>query len=441
MPASQLTRRSLLKGLGLAALAGAAGPSLAACSGSGPAAGGGGGNGPLSFLTWDTDSESPLYTVAQDWAKAESTTVDLQSIPGGDEYEAKLRTVLASGAPPDSIRINDDFVKGYYAEGSLLDLREYMEKDGINPDDYYSVAFNFPKQPDGAHAAWPIMTNPGVIYINTDAFAEAGVELPPKNWSDEGWTWDDFLAAAQKLNIPGERYGCMVFPDTALETVWPVNNGSDGIYSKDGTRFTLAEPPATDAIQWVADLALKHKVHPDFATITAGENTPNWALSQLATGKVAMMLGLTSGIPYLRKNAKVKFDIVPTPKKVTRKTVNTMTVLAIPKESKNPDRAWSFLKYAVGPEASEVLATSRGFMPVSKSASKLFVPDDQGPANLALVSQALENAVNENFSEYIQQARSIYRPVLDTVWSGQQTAAEALGGVAQKVNDVLAGNG
>jgi multiple sugar transport system substrate-binding protein len=438
MSTSPLTRRSLLKGVGLAALAGAVAPTLAACSGSEPAAGGG---GPVSLLSWDTDSDSPLYTVTQDWAKSVSSAVDVQSIPGGDEYEAKLRTVLASGAPPDAIRINDDYVKGYYAEGSLLDLREYMEKDGINADDYYAVAFDFPKQPDGAHAAWPIMTNPGVIYINPDAFKEAGVDLPPTDWSDSGWTWDDFLATAQKLNKPGERYGCLVFPDTALETVWTVSNGSDGIYSKDGTRFTLAEQPATDAIQWVADLALKHKVHPDFATITAGENTPNWALSQLATGKVAMMLGLTSGIPYLRKNAKVPFDIVPTPKQVSRTTVNTMTVLAIPKDSKNPDQAWSLLKYAVGAEASGVLAQSRGFMPVSKSAAKLFVPDDKGPANLALVSQALENAVNENFSEYIQQARSLYRPVLDNVWSGQQTAAEALGGVAAKVNDVLAGNG
>jgi multiple sugar transport system substrate-binding protein len=110
MSTSHFTRRTLLKGLGVIALAGAAGPSLAACSGSAPEAGS---PGPLSFLTWDTDSDSPLYTVAQDWAKSASTTIDIQSIPGGDEYEAKLRTVLASGAPPDSIRINDDYVKGY----------------------------------------------------------------------------------------------------------------------------------------------------------------------------------------------------------------------------------------------------------------------------------------------------------------------------------------
>ncbi len=93
--------------------------------------------------------------------------------------------MLSSGAAPTAIRINDDYVDGYYAEGSLLDLRPYLEKDGIKPDDYFPVAFNFPKQSDGAHAAWPIMTNPGVIYCNTDAFEEAGVELPPKDWADE----------------------------------------------------------------------------------------------------------------------------------------------------------------------------------------------------------------------------------------------------------------
>jgi multiple sugar transport system substrate-binding protein len=69
------------------------------------------------------------------------------------------------------------------------------------------------------------------------------------------------------------------------------------------------------------------------------------------------------------------------------------------------------------------------------------VPDDKGPANLALVTLALDNAVNENFGRYIERARTIYRPVLDNVWSGKQSAAAALGGVKQKVEDVLAGKG
>jgi ABC-type glycerol-3-phosphate transport system substrate-binding protein len=182
MTANQVSRRSLLKGVGLATGAAALGFPLAGCNNS---AGGSGGGGNASFLTWDTTSGSPLYTVAENWAKSAGRSIDIQSVPG-DDYDTKLRTVLSSGAAPTAIRINDDYVAGYYAEGSLLDLRPYLQKDGIKPDDYFPVAFNFPKQADGAHAAWPIMTNPGVIYCNVDAFEEAGVKLPPKNWAASG---------------------------------------------------------------------------------------------------------------------------------------------------------------------------------------------------------------------------------------------------------------
>ena len=176
MTASQFSRRSVLKAFGVTGGAIAVGLPLAACSGN-SSAGGGGGN--ASFLTWDTNSGTPLYTVAENWAKGAGKTLDIQSVPG-DDYDTKLRTVLSSGAAPTAIRINDDYVKGYYAEGSLLDLKPYLEKDGIKPEDYFPVAFNFPKQEDGAHAAWPIMTNPGVIYCNTDAFAEAGDLISPR---------------------------------------------------------------------------------------------------------------------------------------------------------------------------------------------------------------------------------------------------------------------
>ena len=94
MTASQLSRRSVLKAVGLAGGAFAAGVPLSACGGNG-SAGGGGGN--ASFLTWDTTSGSPLYTVAENWAKGAGKTLDIQSVPG-DDYDTKLRTVLSSGS-------------------------------------------------------------------------------------------------------------------------------------------------------------------------------------------------------------------------------------------------------------------------------------------------------------------------------------------------------
>lgn len=436
MTAPSFDRRSMLKAVGLTSGALLAGPALAGCGGK-PA----GGSTDFAFMSWDTTSGTPLYDVAQDWAKSASKKIDIQSVPG-DDYDTKLRTVLSSGSAPTAIRINDDYVRGYSQSGTLLDLRKYLERDKINADDYYPVAYNFAKQPDGSRTAWPIMTNPGVFYINKDAFAEAGVPLPPTDWSDDKWKWADFLDAAKKLTKPGgQRWGCLIFPDTSLETVWPVNNGTTGIYSADGKRFTLADKGSTDALQWIADLALVHKVHPDFATVDAGQSTPNWALSQFATGKVAMLISLTSGIPYVAENAKFDWDIVAPPGQAQHKTVNTMTVLAIPKDSNDPDTAWEFLKYFVGEQASNTLAATHGFLPVAKSAAKHFRSTAGSPANAPLVPIAVDHAVNENYSPYVEQARTIYRPVLDDVWSGRQTAAKALAAVRGKVDAVLTGGG
>ena len=85
MTASQISRRSMLKAVGLTGGALAVGLPLSACSGN-SAGGGGGGN--ASWLTWDTNSGTPMYTVAENWAKQAGKTLDIQSVPG-DDYDTK----------------------------------------------------------------------------------------------------------------------------------------------------------------------------------------------------------------------------------------------------------------------------------------------------------------------------------------------------------------
>jgi hypothetical protein len=185
---------------------------------------------------------TPLESAINAFQEQTGITVNVQPTPGDDEYETKMRTLLASGSPPDVMRINDDFVRGYSLAGQLLDLRPLMAESEIEPADYNPHPFNFPVQPDGAHTAWAIGTQPALIVYNVDHFEEAGVPLPPTSWTGENWTWDHFLDAAKKLTIPGERWGVLVVDDTSHETVYPVNNGeATGIYSKDGTQFSQAQ--------------------------------------------------------------------------------------------------------------------------------------------------------------------------------------------------------
>jgi multiple sugar transport system substrate-binding protein len=277
-----------------------------------------------------------------------------------------------------------------------------------------------------------------MVFYNVDAFKEAGVDLPPTTWTDDGWKWENFLAAAKRLTIPGERWGVLVFDDTSSETTFTVNNGTDGIYSKDGTRFTLADPGSVEGIQWLADLSLKHKVQPPWEDIQAGASNPDYSLSQFATGKVAMMTRNFGAAAYMRQNIKdFEWDLAPIPGNLSQKTISTLIVWAIPAKAKNPDGAWKLLRSFTDLTGAKALAEQRDLVPANKEAAKLLEAKAATPEHLALIVEAAEHGVNENFNPHIQQARALYRPQLDLIYTGQKTAKEALEGVKDRVEQAL----
>ena len=71
--------------------------------------------GEVSFMTWDQIADTPMETAINAFQESSGTVVNVQPTPGsGSDYETKMRTLLASGAPPDVMRINDDFVRGFF---------------------------------------------------------------------------------------------------------------------------------------------------------------------------------------------------------------------------------------------------------------------------------------------------------------------------------------
>lgn len=400
--------------------------------------GGGASDGGIAFLNWDPVQKGTPLADAVAAFEEDGVKVEIQPARSSD-YDTKLLTVMSSGATPDAIRINDDYVLGYSEQDQLLDLKPYLEKDKIDAADYFEHPFNFPVQSDGAHTAWASGTQPNMTFYNIDAFKEAGVPLPPTTWTDEGWQWEDFLAAAQKLTIPDKRWGVLVYDDTSSETVFTVNNGTDGIYSKDGTQFTLADPGSVEGIQWLADLTLEHEVQVPWSKIQSGSGNPNYALDLFVSGQVAMMTRNFGAAAYMRENVKdFEWDIAPIPGRLTQKTISTLIVWAIPAKAQNPDDAWKLLKFFTDPDGARLLAELRDLVPANIEAAKL-LEKGASPAHLPLVIEATKNGVNENFNPHIQEARAIYRPQLDLIYTGQKSAEDALGEVKDRVEEALAG--
>jgi multiple sugar transport system substrate-binding protein len=434
-----LTRRDFLR-MSVAGVGAASGLAALAGCGGGDGSGSGGSDDTITLLNWDPiEKGTPLADALATVEKQAGMKIDIQPTPNAD-YDTKLLTIMSSGSPPDVIRINDDFVLGYSDQGQLTDLNPFLDQDGLKADQFFEHPFNFPIQSDGKHTAWAAGTQPNVVIYNVDLFKEAGLPLPPTTWTDEDWKWDDFLAAAKKLTDPGKRWGVLSFDDTSAETTYTVNNGSDGIYSKDGKRFTLADPASVEGIQWVADLTHKHKVQPPWTKIQAGASNPNFALSMFVNGEVAMMTRNFSSAAYIKDNAKFNWDIAPIPGNKDQKTISTLIVWAIPAKAQNPELAWKVLKFFASEEGAGELAAQQDMIPANREAAKVIKSTaGESPAHLELAVEAVEHGVNENFSEHIQRARAIYRPELELVWGGQKSAEEALNGVKDQVEQALAG--
>jgi multiple sugar transport system substrate-binding protein len=304
----------------------------------------------------------------------------------------------------------------------------------MDMSEYFEDVFNFTQTP-GGHTGMTIGVSPRIMYYNKTAFQEAGIPLPPSTWSMDGWTWDTFLDAAKALTKGTERYGAQISLDTALEQMWTVNNGGEGIFSADGRSFTLAEGPNVEAIQWVADLTLVHKVQAPWAEIQA----TNASFDRFTNQQDMIRLGAMSDFSYFAQTIKdFEWDICAPPGKVAQKQNGGNTLFIIPTKAKNPEPAFKFLQYLSGEEGGKIFAENAAFIPVNrKAAESIGTSGASATGNMKLFVDAAANQTNTNSTTATSQAVAIYRPQLQLVYAGQATAVDVLTAAKAQIDPLL----
>ncbi|GAB3435760.1 ABC transporter substrate-binding protein [Flindersiella endophytica] len=423
---SRLTRRSFLGGA--AGLAGAT--FLAGCGN------GGAGGDSLTFLNWESVKGTPMEKALRAFEKESGEKLTIQPAPA-DDYDTKMRTLLSAGTPPDVMRINDDFVRGFSGQGALLDLNEYIKRDKLDTNRFAKEAFEFPKQPDGAHTAWVIGYEPRLIFYNVDAFKKAGVPLPPTEWSADNWSWDDFHQRAKALTGKGTTWGALVYLDTGYEQTFTVNHGSKtGIYSSDGTKFTLSDSKEVEALQWAVDLTCEDKAQPPWSEL----QQDNADTQMFAQGKVAMIFAPFSVVPYLRSTVKdFTWDVAPPPADVEQRTEASVIVFTIAKDAPNPDKGWELLKYLASEPAGKILGAAKEMTPIDKNAAKLIKPDGKSPEHVDLFAVAADHLTATNQTKNTLGARELYRPALDAAYNCEKSVGDVLSGIKPQVEEALKG--
>ena len=300
----------------------------------------------------------------------------ISPVPSQDELLARLSTSFAGGRPPDLFLINFRKYGQFVEQDAIAPVQPYLDaSEVLSEDDFVEPpleAFRF----DGEDlSCQPQNVSNLVVYVNLDLFAAAGVDVPT-----DGWTWDEFVDAAEQLTGDGV-YG--VGTEASIIRLAPFvwSNGGDVVDDPhDPTRLTLAEGPAREAYDFFLDLSLVHEVVPPDAEVQSEDHE-----SRFLRGGLAMYLNSRKSTPTLRTITGFDWDVVPLPVAPGGEPVTMLhsDAYCIAAGTGNEDAAWRVIEFAMTEEGQRILAASGRTVPsrIDVLDSPAFLDPEEPPAS------------------------------------------------------------
>jgi multiple sugar transport system substrate-binding protein len=367
-----IERRQFLKAAGIGAAALAVGPLAAACSSSKGT--------PKSTLPAEpgnvTGHVSLGFFGASDIVKAwtpifadfrrthPGITLDAVPVPAATwtAYADSVILQLAGGREFDVVQAAVNVQQLFVGKGVVEQLDPYIARDKAELRDYFSdenakfLGWNTSLVSRGKGTFYlPADYNTYCAWVNTEMFRDAGVPIP-----EDGWTWDDLMAAGAKICDSPGKFLINVDPtDMFFFQPWALTNGGT-LLSADWTKSTLADPRTIEAAAFAQSLCQKGyspKPGGSFDSVT------EFAQNKLAIFGCGMWLN-----PSLKAaGAAHKAKIVAWPQKTQKGTSVGWNAYPIMKKSKNKEAAWAFVKYLASKPAVENLAKTGQATPGRKS--------------------------------------------------------------------------
>lgn len=401
----------------------------------------------VSFLThWAPDTVAKLEAAAATYTQAHpDTKITVRAVPFGD----LLTTLRTSGGGAGGATI-----AGIY-DAWLPDLAKDKLVAPVPEAIATEVKSNWPAGVVGAASIGgtlygiPNEIDVYALNYNKKLFAEAGITEAPK-------TWDEFLAAAEKLTDKSKgQQGFGLINSWAAGVLHPfssllVSNGGDLVV--DG-KPTLDSEAAKQTFELYEKLIKSG--YSDPAMATADANTTGPFLDSFVSGKTGMIIMANWWESALKAGMGDNFaDIATAPIPVgpsgdTARSISYswMTVVNAKASAEEQAAAWDFLNWLNGPESGPNGASamgdilmSMGILPSRTSDGVAFADKLSGDAFLKGYTETLANAKGfpvvlggQEFSELLQKT-------LEAMQFGQLSAADAQATAQTDATEILERN-
>ncbi|MCO6415093.1 extracellular solute-binding protein [Siccirubricoccus sp. KC 17139] len=359
-----------------------------------------------------------------------------------DAWRARLKAELGAGSTGIDIAQWSVGMAGWMAP-HLLDHEQVVAKIAQRDRDFawddFLAGSKRAATYDGKLVGIPYRITTGILHYQKALLAQAGFAQAPQ-------TFAEFERVALAVNAPPERYAFGIMGKqgsgsyTSLAS-WLYSAGAQLVDFKTGEVF-INQPKAVEALQFYADLMVKHKVVPpevttwEYDEIIAGGQRDRYVMTQT----FAPYGTLINDPANSRTAGRWAWDTVPghTAKDQSRTWIDGH-FLAVPRYTRNADWAIEFIRMATSqqwhlrsmergnaPPRGSVLRDSDmvaklGWPPVAAAAIETGFPTPAHPA-----WDTLELALRSGISETLQGQKSA-KQALDAVAADWQRSLRRAG--------------
>lgn len=211
--------------------------------------------------------DTGFYAALDEWQEAHpEVEIQLESMNQTD-YQTKINSLGAANDMPDVFMLKGSWTKTFVENGWVADLTDVLDADEEWKNGYISGGFDAATYDGRIYGVPRESLATGVVYYNSDIWAEAGYETFPE-------TWDELLEAVAKLkelgyvpfvmgnkaNWPAESCWLSTLGDRFTGTEW-----TNSIINREGAAFT--DEAFVDALTAFQDLALAGAFNEDINSL------------------------------------------------------------------------------------------------------------------------------------------------------------------------------
>lgn len=312
----------------------------------------------------------------------------------------------------------------------VLELDRFIERDGINLDDYFPGTVAAAKF-NGKQWAMPQFTDAGVFYYRTDI-----VEEPPA-------TWDELIEMAGELKgEAGTEHGYLM---QAAQYEGLITGAIEFIASYGGAVVDEDNNVVVDSPETVKALDKMHEiVTSDFVP----ENILNFMETETENAWIEGNAVFARNWPYMMSSSNdeersevvdnVEMSRLPAGDEGTAAALGGWMTM-INRYSEHPEEAWEFVKFISGPEGQKISAVEGSRAPTLKALYD--DPEVQEVSSLFAnpeFREVLESAVPRPVSPIYPEISDIMQIEISKVLTGDQSSEDAAANMQTKIEEAMA---